>query len=387
MRESDFEACRLTVRLGAIAENYKSFARLAGPAAVAGVVKADAYGLGANMVAPTLAAAGCDTFFVARLEEGVALRRVLEGAARIFVLDGAAPDAVPALIAHHLTPVLNSLAEIAAWNAAAATARGMLDAAIHIDTGMNRLGLAGEELSALAAEWKIRLRNLNLALLMSHLACGDEAKSKKNDEQLSRFRTALAMLPAAPASLAASGGAFLGKPYWFDLVRPGVGLYGGAPQEGGAPLKTVAVLTGRVLQQRRIDSGDTVGYAATFRAKKPMTIATVAPGYAGGIPRSLSNKGMALVAGKRAAFVGRVSMDMVTLDVSTHKGVKSGDMVEFLGDHMMLEEVAALAGTNAYEILTGLRVPRHYVDAESAGASRSDIKESADASRRHESKS
>ena len=362
MRESDFEACSLTVRLGAIADNYKSFQRLAGPAAVAGVVKADAYGLGAEMVAPTLAAAGCDTFFAARLEEGVALRRVLRGEARIFVLDGAHPDSVPALIAHHLTPVLNSLAEIAGWSAAAGTARLSLDAAIHIDTGMNRLGLPGEELSVLAAEWKARLKHLNLVLVMSHLACGDEPDSLMNGEQLSRFQTALAMLPAAPASLAASGGAFLGKSYWFDLVRAGVGLYGGAPQEGGPPLKTAAVLTGRVLQLRRIDSGQSVGYAATFRAKRPTLIATVAPGYAGGIPRSLSNKGMAFLGGKRAAFAGRVSMDMVTLDVSEHEDVKTGDLVEFLGDHMMLEEVAALAGTNAYEILTGLKLPRHYTD-------------------------
>ena len=363
MRESDFEACRLTVRLGAIADNYKSFQRLAGPAAVAGVVKADAYGLGAEMVAPTLAAAGCDTFFVARLEEGVALRRVLRGEARIFVLDGAHPDSVPALIAHHLTPVLNSLAEIAGWSAAATAARLSLDAAIHIDTGMNRLGLPGEELSVLAAEWKTRLKHLNLVLAMSHLACGDEPESRMNDEQLSRFQTALAVLPAAPASLSASGGAFLGQAYRFDLVRAGVGLYGGAPQEGGPPLKTAAVLTGRVLQLRRIDLGQSVGYGASFRAKRPTLIATVAPGYAGGIPRSLSNKGMAIVGGKRAAFAGRVSMDMVTLDVSEHGQVKSGDEVEFLGDQMMLEEVAAMAGTNAYEILTGLNLPRHYTDS------------------------
>lgn len=362
MRESDFEACRLTVRLGAIADNYRTFQRLAGPAAAAGVVKANAYGMGAEFVAPTLAAAGCDTFFTARLEEGVALRKVLQGDVRIFVLDGAHPDSVPALIAHRLTPVLNSLGEVAAWNAAAATARQSLDAAIHIDTGMNRLGLPGEELSVLAAEWKARLNHLNPVLLMSHLACGDEAANKMNGEQLSRFRTALAMLPPAPASLAASGGSFLGKPYHFDLIRPGVALYGGAPQEGGPPLKTVAVLTGRVLQLRRIDLGESVGYAATFRARKPALIATVAPGYAGGVPRALSNKGAAFLAGKRAAFVGRVSMDMVTLDVSDVADLKVGDPVEFLGDHMMLEEVATAAGTNAYEILTGLNVPRHYSD-------------------------
>ena len=364
MRDSDFEACRLTVRLGAVAENYKSFQRLAGPAAVAGMIKADAYGMGIEFVAPALAGAGCDTFFVARLEEGIALRRVIRDA-RIFVLDGAPSDAVPALIAHQLTPVLNSLGQIAGWNAAAATARRALEAAIHIDTGMNRLGLPGEELSTLAGEWKTRLKNIGLVLLMSHLACGDEPNSKMNDQQLSRFRTALAMLPPAPASLAASGGAFLGKPYWFDLVRPGVGLFGGAPQEGGKSLKTVAVLTGRVLQLRRIDSGESVGYAATFRAKRPTMLATVAPGYAAGIPRSLSNKGVAFAAGHRVRFAGRVSMDMTSLDVSDLAALKVGDKVEFLGDNILLEDVAAMAGTNAYEILTGLRVPRHYTDAAS----------------------
>jgi alanine racemase len=363
MRDSNYEACRLTVRLGAIAENFRSFQRLAGPAAIAGMIKADAYGMGADFVAPVLARAGCDTFFVARLEEAVALRRVLRET-RIFLLDGAPPDAVPALIAHNITPVLNSLGEIAAWNAAAATARRSLDAAIHIDTGMNRLGLTGEELSTLAGEWKTRLKNIRLVLLMSHLASGDEPNSRTNDQQLSRFRTALAMLPPAPASLAASGGAFLGKPYWFDLVRPGIGLFGGAPQEGGKSMKTVAVLTGRVLQLRRIDSGQSVGYAATFRAKRPTMIATVAPGYAAGIPRTLSNKGVVFAAGRLAPFAGRVSMDMTGVDV-TDLTVKVGDAVEFMGDHVTLEDVAALAGTNAYEILTGLRLPRHYTDAAS----------------------
>jgi alanine racemase len=363
MTDADFEAHRLTVRLGALADNYRAFRRLAGPAAVAGVVKADGYGLGADFIAPTLAGAGCDTFFVARLEEGIALRRAMGAAPRIFVLDGAPADAVPALIAHRLTPVLNSLGDIAGWNAGASAARLRLDAAIHIDTGMNRLGLSGEELSLLATEWKARLKNINLALWMSHLACGDEAGSAMNEKQLSRFRTALAMLPPAPASLAASGGTFLDKSYRFDLVRPGVGLYGGAAQEGGKPMKTVAVATARVLQLRRIDKGESVGYAATFRAKRPSMIATVALGYAGGIPRSLSGKGVAYIAGVRANFVGRVSMDMTALDVTGLAGVKVGDEVEFLGDHVMLEEVAALAGTNAYEILTGLRMPRHYTEA------------------------
>ena len=358
MKDSDFEAAWLTVRLGAIAENYKSFRRLAGSVAVAGVVKADGYGLGAEFIAPALAAAGCDTFFVARLEEGIVLRRTLPHV-RIFVLDGAPRDAVPALIAHRLTPVLNSLSQIADFAAGAPSPR---EAAIHIDTGMNRLGLSPDELAVLAAEWRIRLKNIRPVLLMSHLACGDEAESEMNETQLTRFRAALAMLPPAPASLAASGGAYLGSAYHFDLIRPGIGLYGGAPQEGGPALRTAAVISARVLQTRRIDRGESVGYAATFHAKRPAMLATVALGYAGGIPRTLSNKGIAH-AGGRAPYVGRVSMDMIVLDVTKLANVKVGDVVELLGDHVLLEDMASLAGTNAYEIVTGLKLPRHYVDA------------------------
>src|SRR5471030_2697636 len=233
-RLGDFEAARLTVRLPAIVANYRTYRRMAGPTAVAGVVKADAYGLGAARVAPALAEAGCDSFFVARLEEGIALRQAVPRA-RIFVLDGAQPDSVPALISHRLTPALNSLAEIAAWSAAAGAARASLDAVLHVDTGMNRLGLAGDELAILSGEHAKRLAGLHLVLVMSHLACGDEPGNPKNAQQLSRFRQALAMLPPAPASLAASHGAMLGLDYHFDLVRPGVALYGANPQGPEGP--------------------------------------------------------------------------------------------------------------------------------------------------------
>jgi alanine racemase len=365
LREPDFEPARLTVRLGAVAENYRIFRRLAGPAAVAAVVKADGYGLGADRIAPALAAAGCDSFFVARLAEGIALRRVLP-AARIFVLDGAAPDAVPALLAHRLTPVLNSLAEIAGWQAAAAAARQALEAVIHVDTGMSRLGLPAYELSVLAAEAGKRLAGLELVLVMSQLASADRPDALLNAAQLSRFRTALAMLPPAPASLAASAGILLGPDYHFDLVRPGVGLYGANPRGmGDNPMKTVVFLTARVLQVRHIDAGETVGYGATFRARKPMLLATLALGYADGIVRAASNRGMAAIGGRPLPFVGRVSMDLVTVDVTgLEPAPRAGDEVELLGDSVTLEMLAEAAGTNAYEILNGLgrRVPRHYLD-------------------------
>jgi alanine racemase len=367
-QSADFEAARLTVRLNAVADNYRTYRRLAGPAGVAAVVKADAYGMGAAGIAPALAAAGCDSFFVARLQEGVALRKIVPRA-RIFVLDGAQADAVPALIGHRLTPVLNSLSEIAAWSAAAGVGNQVLDAVIHVDTGMNRLGLPGNELAVLSAESAGRLSGLNLVLVMSHLACSDDPANRLNAEQLSRFRQALAMLPPAPASLAASHGTMLGMDYHFDLVRPGVALYGANPQvcEGvaaSAPnlMRTVAVLTARVLQLRRIDSGESVGYGATFRAKRPTMLATVALGYADGIPRALSNKGIAVLGGVRVPVAGRVSMDMVILDVTDLPELPHvGDQVEVLGDHVSLGEVAAMAGTNEYEILTRLRrVPKVY---------------------------
>ena len=365
MSNPDFEAARLTVRLGAIVENYRACQRLAAPAAVAGVVKADGYGMGMIPAARALAETGCDTFFVARLEEGIALHPVVPRA-RIFVLDGAPPDAVPALIANNLTPSLNSLSEIAAWSAAAREMRSVFDAAIHIDTGMNRLGLPGDELATLSAEANKRLDGLRVALWISHLACADDPTAKMNWTQLDRFKTALAMLPPAPASFASSGGIMLGKEYLFDMVRPGIGLYGGKPQsQRPNPFKVVAVLTGRILQLRRVNRGETVGYGATFRIERPTTLATVALGYADGLMRAISNRGQAAIAGQRVPVAGRVSMDLITLDVTDvpPRALEVGGDVEFLGDTITLDELAAAANTVPYEIITSFksRVAHHYV--------------------------
>jgi alanine racemase len=364
MTPTEFEAATLTVKLGRITGNYALLREFAGAAGVAAVVKADGYGLGAKMVAPALQGAGCGTFFVARLQEGIALRPLL-ARARIFVFDGAQPDAASALVAHNLVPVLNSLAEIAVWSAAAKQVGRPLDAAIHIDTGMNRLGLPREEVSVLAAEWKTRFSGINPVLLMSHLACSDQPENPMNAAQRNRFRSALAMLPPAPASLAASGGVLLGKDYLFDLARTGLALYGGNPQpQSKNPFSPVAFLMGRVLQTRQIGKGDTVGYGATFTAPKPTLLATMALGYADGIARALSNRGSAFAGGKRVKLVGRVSMDLAGLDVTGTGGVKPGDEVELLGDHISLEEMAEAAGTNAYEVLTSLshRAPHRYTD-------------------------
>ena len=359
---SNFEAARLTVRLGAVASNYRAFQRMAGSAVVAGVVKADAYGMGMIPVAKHLASIGCDTFFVARLQEGVALRPALPRA-RIFVLDGAPVDAVSTLVAHRLTPVLNSLTDIENWNAAAnGTA---LDAAIHFDTGINRLGLPREELDVLVSEQMKRLKGINIVLVMSHLACADDPTAPMNRMQLDRFRAGLATLPSAPASLSSSAGVMLGKDYAFDMVRPGVGLYGGNPQPSGPnALSTVAVLMGRILQLRHIAKGESAGYGATFVAQRPTTLATAGLGYTDGLMRALSNRGAGAIGGVRAPVAGRVSMDLVTLDVTDvpASALKIGADIEFIGDTITLEDIAAASNTASYEILTSLarRVPRRY---------------------------
>ncbi len=364
MSQTEHEAARLTVRLGPLKANYREVARRAGGAIVAPVVKADAYGTGMVAAARALAGAGANSFFVARIEEGIGLRKTLPGA-RIFVLDGLMPGTVSVYRANNLIPVLNSLDEIAEWSAAARDARATLDAAIQVDTGMNRSGLTHTDTDMLAAEAAKRLTNIKLALVLGHLACSDDPKSANNRMQLERFHAVLAKLPQAPASLAASGGIGLGKDYAFDMVRPGLALYGGNPQPAlPNPYRVVALLTGRVLQVRRVDTGDSVGYGATFTAGKPLKLVTVSLGYADGLPRALMGRGEGALGGVRMKFAGRISMDLAALDATgvpdsaCHRGAE----VEFFGDTIPLEDVADAAGTISYEILTGIapRVPRAY---------------------------
>ena len=344
------EGARIRVWPRAVAANFATMRERGGVAAA--VVKADAYGLGAPGVVPALLAAGCNSFFVARLDEGVSLR-TLAPKARIFVLDGAPESVASALTAHRLIPVLGRLDEIAAWKGG--------EAALHVDTGMNRLGLPLADV----AEAARLLHGVTPALVMSHLACGDDPNSPMNAQQLARFREALARLPAAPASLAASGGVLLGKDYYFDLVRPGIGLYGGHPQpgHGGNPMSCAVQLTGMVLQVRKIAAGESIGYGASFRAARPTTIATIALGYADGVLRSAGNKAFAVIGGRRAPMVGRVSMDLITLDVTDVPGVAVGDEAELFGPALPVDEAASGWGTITYELLTGLsrRVSRVYM--------------------------
>ena len=363
---TDHSPAHLTVRLGALAANYREVLRRAAPAAAAPVVKANAYGMGVGPVLHALSIAGADSFFVARLEEGIEARALMPHA-RIFVFDGIAPGSAPAFVAHRLIPVLNSLADIAEWSARARADRVELDAALHLDTGMNRAGLSHDELSELASHLRESLVGINLVLVMSHLACADEPGAEMNWTQLARFRAGLSVLPSAPASLAASAGIELGREFHFDLVRPGLAIYGGNPIAARPnPYRTVAVLSGRVLQIRHIAPGETVGYAAAFTAAKPATLAIVACGYADGLIRACAAGGHAAIGGVRVPFAGRMSMDLLALDASDvpDAALTRGAEVEFMGDTVSLEEVAEAAGTITHEVLTSIspRARRIYAD-------------------------
>ena len=360
---SERAGATLTIDLGAIARNYRSLRERVAPARCAVVVKADAYGLGVAQVAPVLAKAGAETFFVATLDEAIELRGLVADAG-IAVLDGALPGTEAEFIARRLTPVLNDLGQIERW-AALARERQRLDAIVHIDTGMNRLGLPPYEVDRLAAEPE-RLDGLDLRLVMSHLACAEERDNAKNAEQQAAFAAQRARLPAAPASLANSSAIFLGPEYHFDLARPGVALYGVNPTPGRSnPMAEVVRLQARIIQVRDVDTPQTVGYGAAHRVTAPARIATVPVGYADGYLRSLSSHGFAAIGDVRIAVVGRVSMDLITLDVSDLPGERArpGATVDLIGGACPVDEVAGWAGTIAYEMLTSLghRYARRYV--------------------------
>lgn len=360
----------LTVDLAAIVDNWRQLRDRALPAACAAVVKADAYGLGAAEVASALAAGGCRTFFVATLDEGLSLRRTLADrrtgsadAAEIYVLGGAPRGCETDLIAARLRPVLNSLGDIDAYAAHARSAGIRPPVAVHLDTGMSRLGLSDTEQATIASD-PSRLDGLDLCLVMSHLACADEPEHPLNAKQLALFRAAAASLPAAARSFANSSGIFLGRDYVFDLVRPGAALYGVAPNGTNPnPMRGVVRLHGRIVQVREIDTPRTVGYGATHRVQRGSRIATVSVGYADGYLRSLGNRGSGFLAGQRIPVVGRVSMDLITFDVSNipAERVVPGHMVELIGPDLPVDAVAAAANTIGYEILTSLGSRYHRV--------------------------
>jgi alanine racemase len=354
-------SARLHIDLAAIVANWRRLGALHPGGAVAGVVKADAYGLGAERVAPALHAAGCRFFFTAHLAEALALRRLVPGAV-LSVLNGLLPGCEDAYLAHDIQPVLGSLDEIARWAALARRHGRPLPAMLHVDTGMNRLGLDARELALLQADHAL-LDGIALSHVMTHLVSAERPNDPINEAQRRRFDTACRGLPPLPRSLANSSGIFLGPAFGSDLARPGAALYGINPTPGRAnPQDDVVRLEARVLQLRDVPVGEGVGYNGCWRAARPSRIATVAVGYADGWLRSLSNRGQGFFDGMGVPLVGRVSMDLTTFDVTDHPAIGPGSWLELIGPHCPPDLVAEAAGTNGYEILTllGRRYARTY---------------------------
>ncbi|MBB2201102.1 alanine racemase [Gluconacetobacter tumulisoli] len=362
----------LTIDLAAIRANYRLLRARAGGAECAAVVKADAYGLGAAQVAPTLEEEGARTFFVAHIDEGIALRRHVSPGARIIVLHGALPQTEDEFVRHDLVPVINDIDQLRRWRAQAAMLARPLPAVLQLDTGMSRFGLAERDVHAIADD-PDALRGMDVRLVMSHLACADDPADPASGRQRVRLLHLRGYLPRAPASLSASSGIFLGPDFHFDLVRPGAALYGVAPNATRPhPLHPVVRLQARILQTRTIGPDDGVGYGLTYRPVSPRRIATIATGYADGFMRSGAQDGCAWLDGVRLPVLGRISMDSMTVDVTNapERLIHPGAMVDLLDARRGVDDVARAAGTIGYEILTALghRYHRAYV-AEPAPAS------------------
>jgi alanine racemase len=343
----------LEIDLGAIVANWRLLGSLHPSGPVASVVKADAYGLGSPQVATALHAAGCRHFFVAVLDEALAIRNLVPGA-MLAVLGGLIPGSEADHVAHDIVPAVGSLAEIDAWTDAAHRVGRRLPAILHIDTGMARLGLDARDLAVLQLDHG-RLAGIDLRYVMTHLASSEVAGDPLNEQQRERFVAACTRLPPAPRSIANSSGIFLGSGWASDLARPGAALYGINPTpDRPNPMHLPVHLRARVLAVREVPTGESVGYNATWRAAQPSRIATAGIGYADGWHRSLSGRGRAFFDGTPVPLVGRVSMDLTTFDVTDIPGVVPGAWLELIGPAQTLDDVAAAAGTNGYEVLTSL---------------------------------
>jgi len=350
----------LTIDLGAIEANWRALASRAVPVDCAAVVKADAYGCGLEEVVARLAKAGCGTFFVADLAEGRRVRAVARDAV-IYVLNGVLPNTAQALSDSLLRPVINSTAELAEWDGLVAARRWRGGCALHVDTGMNRLGITPDEAMAIAS--RIQSENHGFTLLMSHLACAEIADHPMNDKQIRLFREIRSLYRGVPCSLANSSGIFLdGGAVNYDLVRPGAALYGVNPTPGRKnPMRPVVELKGLIVQVRAVKRGDSVGYGGAWTSERPSRIAIVAVGYGDGYSRAhgataAKPAAQVIVNGKHCPIVGRISMDLMAVDVSdlAEGTVRRGDFATLIGGDIDVDRLAGWAGTIGYEVLTSL---------------------------------
>jgi alanine racemase len=356
MTSTSLAGATLTIDLAALRANYRLLAKKSGAAATGAAIKGEAYGLGLEPVARSLYDEGCNHFFVARPSEGEALRAILPKT-NIYVLDGLYAGEAKYYLKHKLRPALTTIAQAREWAKHGKAA----PCALHVDTGINRVGLPAEDFATIITDERL-LPSLNVALLMSHLACSDARDHKMNKAQWLRFGALRNVLRHVPASFANSSGIFLGAGYAFDVTRPGIALYGGNPTPHTTnPMQPVVHLNARILQQRQINKGETVGYSATWTAKRDTVVAVLGAGYRDGIPRKLSSSkqngpAQVAIAGTRCSIIGRVSMDMTCVDVTDLSPQKrnAATHAEFFGKHISVDEAAGIAGTISYELLTHL---------------------------------
>jgi alanine racemase len=356
----------LSIDLSAITTNWRVLASRAAPAECAAVVKADAYGCGAEPIVTALAGVGCKVFFVASLAEARRVRALLP-AATIYALNGLPPGSAAGFADADVRPVIGSLIEFAEWEAYCTTNKWRGGCALHFDTGMNRLGLAVEEAPALAA--RLNSADHGIALVMSHFACSDAPSDPLNEHQIEAFRELRLLFRGVPASLANSSGVFLGASAHCDLVRPGYALYGGNPLPGQAnPMTPVVDLKSRIVQIRNVQKGDTVGYGCAWTAPESARIAVVPVGYADGYMRAGGGVdghpgAQVIIAGRRCRIVGRISMDLTTVDITAlpEHAARRGDPVTLIGGDITIDDLGEWTGTIGYEVLTNLGTRYHRV--------------------------
>jgi alanine racemase len=349
----------LTVDLDAIVANWRKLEKTAVPAECAAVIKADAYGCGVEPVARALAGAGCKTFFVATLDEARAAREALPSA-ELYVLDGFFQNCGDSFAKLNCRPVIGDLNELAEWDVFCRRSGWSGGAAIHIDTGMNRLGLTLVEANGIVP--RINAGDHGITLVMSHLACAESLNHPLNAKQVATFREIASLYSGVPASLSNSSGIYLGPQFQFDMVRPGAALYGVNPTpEADNPMQGVVELKARIVQLRNVERGDSVGYGGTWTARRPTKLAIVSAGYADGYFRAASaNDGTrgaeVIVAGKRCPVAGRISMDLMAIDITDlpDKTARRGHMVTLIGEGITVDELAHHFGTIGYEVLASL---------------------------------
>ena len=354
----------LEINIDSIIHNYQLINNKVGNTECAAVLKADAYGMGASVVAKALDKVGCSTFFVATIDEGIELRACFsKNENQIAVLSGLLEGSEDIFYSNKLTPVLNDTEQIKKWAIYNKQKKISAPSIIHIDTGMNRLGLTINEFYDIIKK-PTELKELRIGWIMSHLACGDQPRDIMNEKQLSVFLNAKKEFPNVKASLANSAGVFLGQSYHLDMVRPGIALYGsGSGSIPSNPLKQVIKLYSRILQIRTLSTGASVGYGASYRVSEPTRVATVGLGYADGYLRSLSNCSWVFFNGVKLPVIGRISMDYITIDITqiASEKIKTGDFIEIIGDKFTLDDLATVANTVPHELLTRLGTRHHRI--------------------------